>query len=152
MSGSFRYGLRSRFYGLFSQLPWSLVVTAIVLLPVIYFAESQTRILLVYIFIYWAATIGVVMLVKDIYAQRFLLEFSIQRCGISVRKNANNVVEYTWPQLSTIRSLRKKDRISRFTLEGRGVLLKFEDGFELPVFEQVSNYDSFNLMLKKMAL
>ena len=152
MTSSFRYGLRSRFYGLFSQLLWSLVITTIVLLPVIYYAQPETRTLLIYIAIYWAAVMSVIMLIKDIYAQRFLFEFSIQRCGISVRKNANNIVEYTWPQVRAIRSFHGKDKISRRTLEGNGVLLKFDDGFELPVFEQVSNYDEFNTILKRIAM
>lgn len=151
MFGSFQYGLKSRFYGLFSQLPWSLVVTAIVLLPVVYFAQAETRILLIHIALYWALAIGVLMFIKDLYVQRFLYEFSIQRCGITVRKNANNSVEYTWPQLRTIRSFHKKDKIARRTLESNGMLLKFDDGFELPVFEQVSNYDEFNSLLKRMS-
>jgi len=151
MSGSFQYGLRSRFYGLFSQLPWSLVITTIVLLPVIFYAEPEARILLMHIVIYWVLAMSVVMLIKDLYAQRFLFEFSIQRCGISVQTNAHTTVEYTWQQVRVIRLFHKKDRISRRTLEGNGVLLKFDDGFELPVFEQVSNYDQFNLMLKRMA-
>lgn len=152
MNSSFRYGLRSRFYGLFSQLPWSLVITTIVLLPVIYYAELETRTLLIHIAIYWAVAMSVIMLIKDIYAQRFLFEFSIQRCGISVRKNANTIVEYTWPQVRAIRSFHKKDKLSRRTLEGNGVLLKFDDGFELPVFEQVSNYDEFNSILKRIEM
>ena len=150
MSGSFQYGLRSRFYGLFSQLPWSLLVTAIVLVPVIYFAEPATQLLIIRIAIYWTLVMSVVMLAKDLYTQRYLFEFSIQRCGISVQKNTNTMVEYTWQQIRTIRSFHKKDKISRHTLEGSGVLLKFDDGFELPVFEQVSNYDEFNSILKRL--
>ncbi len=151
MSSSFQYGLRSRFYGLFSQLPWSLVVTTIVLLPVVYFVQQDTRILLIQIAIYWSLAISVLMLIKDLYVQRFLFEFSIQRCGVTVRKNADTMVEYSWSQLRAIRSFQQKDKISRRTLEGNGVLLKFDDGFELPVFEQVSNYDEFNSILKRMA-
>ncbi|MFK7795081.1 MAG: hypothetical protein AB8B89_07030 [Gammaproteobacteria bacterium] len=152
MPSSFQYGLKSRFYGLFSQLPWSLVVTTIVLLPVIYYAQQETRILLIHIAIYWCLAMSVLMLIKDLYAQRFLFEFSIQRCGVSVRKNADTIVDYSWSQLSAIRSFKQKDKISWRTLEGNGVLLKFDDGFELPVFEQVSNYDEFNLILKRMVM
>ncbi|MDW3094064.1 MAG: hypothetical protein R8G33_00150 [Gammaproteobacteria bacterium] len=151
MSGSFQYGFRSRFYGLFSQLPWSLFVTAIVLVPVVYLAEPATRELIIHIAIYWTLVMSVVMLFKDLYTQRYLFEFSIKRCGISVQKNPNTMVEYTWQQVRAIRSFHKKDKFSRRTLDGNGVLLKFDDGFELPVFEQVSNYDEFNSILKRIS-
>lgn len=150
MSGSYHYGLRSRFYGLFSQLPWSLVVTAIVLLPVAYTATPDTRILLVHLTIYWALTASILMLVKDLYAQRYLFEFSVQRCGISVRKNKGTIVEYGWEQLKVIRALKKSHRLTRGVMDGNGLLLKFDYGFELPVYEQVSNYDQFNVILNRL--
>ena len=151
MSASFRYGVISRFYGLFSQLPWSLVVTAIVLLPVAYYAEPSTRYLIIELTIYWALAIGLLLFARDLYMQRFLLEFSVRGRGIVIHKGENTIAEYKWEQLRTIRKFTKKDRLSRKTLEGEGLLLKFEDGFELPVFEQVSNYDQFNSILKKVA-
>lgn len=90
------------------------------------------------------------MLLKDLYSQRFLYEFSVQGRGIRVYKKSLLMAEYNWEQLKGIRVFEKKDKIARQTLESNGVLLKFEDGFELPVFERVSNYEGFNLILKKM--
>lgn len=150
MHDSFRYGLTSRFYGLFSQLPWSLLVTSIVLAPIVYFSEPATQAILIKAVIYWSLFIAVLMLLKDLYSQRFLYEFSVQGRGIRVYKKSLLMAEYNWEQLKGIRVFEKKDKIARQTLESNGVLLKFEDGFELPVFERVSNYEGFNLILKKM--
>jgi len=150
MVGSFRYGLKSRFYGLFSQLPWSLLVTSIVLAPLVYFSEPATKIIIIKVAIYWSLAISVLMLLKDLYAQRFLYEFSVQGRGIRVYKNSALLAEYNWEQLIAIRAFDKKDKIARQTLESKGVLLKFEDGFELNVFERVSNYEGFNLILNKV--
>ena len=152
MYGSFHYGLKSRFYGLFAQLPWSLVVTAIVLFPVVYCAESSTRILLIQLTIYWALVISIALLLKDLYMQRYLLEFSIQGRGISIYKNADTTIDYAWEQLRAIKSIGKKELKYYRTLDANGVLLKFEDGFELPVFERVSNYQKFSAILKKIVV
>ncbi|MFK8028152.1 MAG: hypothetical protein AB8C40_08865 [Gammaproteobacteria bacterium] len=150
MHDSFRYGLTSRFYGLFSQLPWSLLVTSIVLAPIAYFSEPLTQAILIKAVIYWSLFIAILMLLKDLYSQRFLYEFSIQGRGIRVYKKSALIAEYNWEQLKAIRVFEKKDKIARQILESNGVLLKFEDGFELPVFDRVSNYESFNLILKKV--
>ncbi len=150
MHDSFRYGLTSRFYGLFSQLPWSLLVTSIVLAPIAYFSEPLTQVILIKAVIYWSLFIAILMLLKDLYSQRFLYEFSIQGRGIRVYKKSALIAEYNWEQLKAIRVFEKKDKIARQTLESNGVLLKFEDGFELPVFDRVSNYETFNLILKKV--
>ena len=149
MHGSFHYGFKSRFYGLFSQLPWSLVITAIVLLPAAYYSNAATRVLLIQLTIYWALAIGVLLLLKDLYVQRYLFEFSVQRCGISVYKKSEVKVDYQWEQLKAIRVFNKKDKIARQSIESNGVLLKFEDGFELPVYERVSDYDKFSSILTK---
>jgi len=88
MYGSFQYGLKSRFYGLFSQLPWSLVITTIVLLPVIYNATAETRALIIEIALYWTLVLGAIMLIKDLFAQRFIFEFAIKGRGIRVFNKA----------------------------------------------------------------
>ena len=150
MVGSFHYGLKSRFYGLFSQLPWSLLVTSIVLVPVAYFSEPATQIILIKVTIYWLLAISILMLLKDLYVQRFLYEFSIQGRGIRVYKKSVLLAEYNWEQLKAIHAFEKKDKIARQTLESNGLLLEFEDGFELAVFERVSNYEKFNLILNKV--
>lgn len=150
MHGSFRYGFKSRFYGVFSQLPWSLVVTAIVLLPVAYYSNTATRVILIQLTIYWALAIGVLLLLKDLYVQRYLFEFSVQGREISVYKNSEVKVDCQWQQLKAIRAFNKKDKISRQSIESNGVLLKFEDGFELPVFERVSDYDKFSSILTEV--
>jgi|TARA_B110000238_G_scaffold198830_1_gene244462 hypothetical protein len=150
MNGSYRYGLRLRFYGLFSQLPWSLLVTSIALAPVAYFAEPATQTILIKVVIYWSLTISILMLLKDLYVQRSLYEFSVQGRGICVYKQSMLLAEYNWEQLKAIRGFEKKDKIARQSLESGGVLLKFEDGFELVVFERVSNYERFNLILNKV--
>ncbi len=150
MSGSFDYGLESRFYGLFSQLPWSLVVTAIILLPVIYFVDPSTRALLIEISIYWALVIGVILFIKDIYMQRYLRGFSIKGSGISIHVDEMTTQEYRWEELQVIKKINKKDSLSRKTLEAEGVMLKFKDGFEFPVFERVSDFELFKIILRKV--
>ncbi len=148
MHGSFHYGLKSRFYGLFSQLPWSLAVTAIIVLPVTYTASNETRLLVVEIALYWALFIAVLMLLKDLAAQKHIFEFDIKGRGITVYKKTATTVDYTWEQIIAIKPFSKKDNIARRAIESDGVLLKFEDGFELPVFEPVSNYKKFNNILR----
>ena len=150
MYGSFQYGLKSRFYGLFSQLPWSLVVTAIVLLPVIYFATPETRLLVIEIALYWSLVVGVLMLLKDLLAQKYIFEFVVQGRGITVYKKTDASVDYTWEQITSIKPFNKRHSIARRAIESDGVLLKFEDGFELPVFEPVSNYKTFNNILRSI--
>ena len=150
MYTSFRYGVLLRFYGLFAQLPWSLLVTGIILLPVIYFAESSTRALLIELTLYWALAVGLLLFARDLYMQRFLLEFSAGGRGILIHRGDKTIAEYSWRQLQAVKKITKKDSLSRKTLEGKGLMLKFEDGFELPVFEQLSNYDQFNLILKSV--
>ena len=150
MVGSFRYGLKSRFYGLFSQLPWSLLVTSIVLAPMAYFSETTTQVILLKVAIYWSLAMSILMLLKDLYVQRYLYEFSVQGRGICVYKKTKLFAEYNWDQLKVIRPFGEKDKIARQALESNGVLLKFEDGFELAVFERVSNYQRFNLILNKV--
>ena len=152
MYGTFQYGLKSRFYGLFSQLPWSLVVTAIVLIPVIYFALPATQILIVEIAIYWALVVGIAMFFKDLCAQKYLLEFTVRGRGITVHKKSQGSVDYRWEQITAIKPFSRKDSIARRAIESDGVLLRFEDGFELPVFEPVSNYQQFNSILKEIAV
>lgn len=95
MYGSFHYDLKSRFYELFAQLPWSLVVTTIILFPVVYCAEPSIRILLIQLTIYWALVVSIVLLLRDLYMQRYLLEFSVQRRGISIYKNSDTTIDYT---------------------------------------------------------
>lgn len=150
MYGSFQYGLKSRFYGLFSQWPWSLVITAIVLLPVAYNATVETRLLVIEIALYWSLVIGVLMLLKDLAAQQYIFEFAVKGRGITVYKKTDDSVDYTWEQIISIKPFSKRDRIARRAIESNGVMLKFEDGFELPVFERVSNYKTFNHILKEI--
>ena len=152
MKGSFEYGLTARFYGLFSQLPWSLVITAIILLPIAYNADRATQILITQLTIYWALIMGAVFLVKDIGMQRKLHKFSIQGRKILVYKKGNAAQEYYWDELVSIKSFSKKDSLARRMLESEGVVLKFKDGFELPVFNKVTNFELFSVMLKKMAM
>lgn len=152
MNGSFQYGLKSRFYGMFSQWPWSLVITLIVLSPFIYYANASTRALVLELVIYWALFIALVLFVKDLYAQRFLYEFSVKGRNISIYKNTQCITEYTFDELKAVRRFSKKDAFARRSLESDGLLLKFKDGFEMPVFERVSNYEKFNLFLKKLSL
>ncbi len=149
MSGSFEYGLKARFYGLFSQLPWSLVVTALILVPLAYTADSATRTLIIQLTTYWALLIGVVFLIKDLRMQRNLHAFSIQGSRISINLCNNVTQHYCWEELHSIKKISKKDSLSRRTLESEGVLLKFKDGFELPVFNKVTNFDLFSVILTK---
>jgi len=148
MIGSFQYGLKSRFYGMFSQLPWSLVITAIILMPIVFYASPESRLLIIKVSLYWSLAIGLLMFLKDISAQRYIFEFAIKGRGITVYKKANKSVSYTWEQVISIKPFAKTHRIARRAIESDGVLLKFEDGFELPVFAPVSNYKTFNNILK----
>ena len=77
MSGSFYYGLKTRFYGLFFQLPWSFFVTVCVLVPVTYTADQQTQTLLIELAVYWTLFVACVWSAKDIFAQRYLFEFKV---------------------------------------------------------------------------
>ncbi len=148
MQGSFHYGLRSRFYGLFSQLPWSLFITALLLLPAGYFATPQTRMLILELAIYWSLAIGIIMLFKDLTAQKYLFEFSVQGRGITVHNKTKAPVNYRWEQIISIKPFNRRHVIARRAIESEGVLLKFEDGFVLPVFKPVSNYQLFHQILK----
>ena len=148
MISSFEYGLKSRFYGLFSQLPWSLVVTAMILFPLVYFSGAETRLLIIELAIYWSLLVGVLMFVKDLYAQKYLFDFSVRGRGITVHKKSGDSVDYRWEQIRTIKSFNKKDAIAKRAIESDGIIVKFEDGFELPVFEPVTNYQKFNQILK----
>ena len=108
MYGSFQYGLKSRFYGMFSQWPWSLVITLIVLSPFVYYADTGTRQLVLELAIYWALFIALVLLAKDLYAQRFLYDFSVKGRSISIYKNTECVSEYTFDELKTVYRFSKK--------------------------------------------
>ena len=149
MSRSFEYGLKARFYGLFSQLPWSMVITALILFPLAYNADQATKELIIELTLYWALIIGVLFFFKDLHVQRKLLEFSIQGKGISIYLDKEITQNYSWEELRSVEKITKKDSLSRKTLEGEGVLLKFSDGFELPVFDKVSNFELFRVILKQ---
>ena len=150
MYGSFQYGLKSRLYGMFSQWPWSLVITLIVLSPFVYYADTGTRQLVLELAIYWALFIALVLLAKDLYAQRFLYDFSVKGRSISIYKNTECVSEYTFDELKTVYRFSKNDTLARRSIESDGIILKFKDGFEMPVFERVSNYEKLSLFLNKL--
>ena len=151
MYGSFQYDLKSRFYGMFSQWPWSLAITLIILSPFVYYADASTRELVIELTIYWALFIALVLLANDIYAQRFLYDFSVNGRSISIYKSTQCISEYTFDELKTVYKFSKNDTLARRSMESDGVLLKFKDGFEMPVFARVSNYEKLSLFLNKLS-
>ena len=152
MSGSFYYGLKARFYGVLFQLPWSFFVTLCVLLPCIFIADQSSRILLIELVIYWAALVALIWIAKDIYAQRFLFEFAINDQAMRVYKNKREISTYTLDQIRSVTSIKKDSLISRCTAGGSGLIIKFNDGLELPVLDQIKDFDKFNLIINKNAI
>ena len=152
MSGSFYYGLTARFYGVFFQLPWSFFVTLCVLIPVLYAADPQSRILLFELIIYWTMLIALIWIGKDIYAQRFLFEFAINDDAIRIYKNRQEISIYTLDQIKAVTRIDKNSAISRCTSGGGGLMLKFNDGLELPVLDQIKDYEKFNLIINRGAV
>lgn len=151
MSGSFYYGLKARFYGLFIQLPWSLFVTICVLMPVAYEADQQARSLLMELVIYWALFAALIWLIKDIYAQRFLLEFSIHDNHLCVYKNNTLITMYALNQIKVVKDISRDNMISRVA-SGGGVIVTFDDGCEIPVFNLITNYQKLNNILSSSAM
>ena len=152
MSGLFYYSLKARFYGVFFQLPWSFFVTLCVLFPIIYMADQSLRILLFELVIYWTLLVALVWIGKDIYAQRFLFEFTIKDHAIHVYKNRQEISKYDLDQIKSVKSIKKNSSISRYTSGGSGLILKFNDGLELPVLDQIKGYKKFSLIVNKSAV
>ena len=152
MSGSYCYGLKARFYGLFFQLPWSFFVTICVLLPVLYAGEQQTRVLLIELTICWTIFIACVWIAKDIFAQRFLFEFKINDGELYVYNKGKLISIYDIDQIEKITKIAKDSTVSRFTLGGSGLMIKFDDGREFPVLDQITGYKKFNNILQKTAV
>ena len=152
MSGSFYYGLKVRFYGVFFQLPWSFFVTLCVLFPIIYLADQSLRILLLELVIYWTVLVALVWIAKDIYAQRFLFEFAINDHAIRIYKKGQEISTYDLDQIKSVKLIKKNSSISRCTLGGSGLMLKFNDGLELPVLDQIKDYEKFSLIVNKSAV
>ena len=151
MSGSFYYGLKSRFYGLFIQLPWSIFVTICVLMPVAYVVDQQARSLLMELVIYWALLTALIWLIKDIYVQRFLLEFSIHDHHLRVYKNKTLITMYDLNQIKVVKDISSNNMISKVA-PGGGVIVTFDDGCEIPVFNQITNYQKLNNILSSKAM
>ena len=147
MSGSFYYGLKARFYGMIIQLPWSFFVTVIFLLPVIYVVDSPTQALLLQLIVYWTVFIALLWLIKDVRSQRILHSFKINGRYIHIFEKEHVVSTYSFDQIKTVRRINEDSAISRSTIGGSGVLLKFDDGRELPVLDQIINYSIFNFIL-----
>ena len=152
MSGSFCYGLKARFYGLFIQLPWSFFVTVCVLVPVAYTAEPPTRALLIQLTIYWTLFVACVWSAKDIFAQRYLFEFKVSDQFMRIYNKGQVVSTYHLDQIRSVRPFSKGSVVLRFTLGGNGLLIKFDDGRELPVLDQITDYEKFNHILQKSAI
>lgn len=151
MSGAFYYGLKARFYGLLFQLPWSFFVTVCVLMPVAYVADQQARSLLISLVIYWTLFTALIWLVKDIYTQRFLLDFVVREQHICVYKRKTLITMYALDQIKKVKEISKNSLISKTTL-GSGVIVTFDDGCEMPVFDQISNYQKLNDILLSNAV
>ena len=146
MSGSFYYGLKARFYGILFQLPWSFFVTVCVLMPVAYVVDQPARILLVELLVYWTLITAIFWLVKDLYAQRLLLEFSIRDGNLCVYKNKALFTMYGLGQIKKVKEISSNSKIARTTLCS-GVIVTFDDGCEIPVFDRISNYKKLNTIL-----
>ena len=152
MPGPFCYDLKARFYGLFIQLPWSFFITLCLLFPVLYGSSQQTRILLIELTIYWTLFATVLWTAKDIYTQRFLHEFSVNGGKIHVYKNRKWQTCYRLDQIKSVKSIARNSRISRRMLGAQGMMIKFEDGNELPVLNQITGYEKFNILLKRNSI
>lgn len=141
MNGLCYYELKSRFHGLFNRLPWTYFVTASLLLPIVILVENNTRALLIELMIYWALVISVIWLLNDLCHQKMLQEFAFDQRGIYVKKKDNTFIHYTWDCLTAIDSLAEYKY--RCLADGKGVSLRFDDGYTLKVFSFITNYKLF---------
>lgn len=151
MSGSFYYGLKARFYGVLFQLPWSFFVTVCVLMPVAYVVDQPARILLIELTVYWTLLIALVWLFKDIHTQRYLLEFSVDDQHLCVYKKRTLITMYALSQIKMIREFSKNSIFSNAALNG-GFVVTFNDGSEVPVFNQISDYRKLNKILSSSVI
>lgn len=145
MNGLCYYELKSRFYGLFKQLPKTYFVTASILLPVIFVVDNNTRALLIEMMIYWALVIAVIWLLNDLYHQKTLQEFAFDQRGIYVKQSDNTFMHYTWECLTGIDNLAQQS--PKYFTDRKGVLLSFDDGYTLKVFNHITNYKLFHTIL-----
>ncbi len=152
MSGSFCYGLKARFYGLFIQLPWSFFVTLCVLMPVFYVSNQEARALLIELVVYWTILVAVLWAVKDLYTQRYLYEFIISDDQIHAFKKGRLVACYPLDKIRSVKTFDRDSVISRRTLGAKGMMITFDDGSELLVSEKISNYENFNIILSSHSI
>lgn len=146
MSGSFYYSLKARFYGILFQLPWSFFVTVCVLMPVAYVAEQPARELLIQLTVYWTLIAAILWLAKDLYAQRFLLEFSVQDKYLCVYKNNALLTMYALDQIKKVKEIPKNSVLAKVAFNN-GIIVTFDDGYEIPVFDRISDYSKLNKIL-----
>ena len=151
MNGLCYYELKSRFYGLFNRLPYTYFVTASILLPVMFVVDHNTRAILIELMVYWALVLAAIWLLNDLYTQKTLQEFAFDQCGIYVKKEDNAVIYYTWECLTGIDSLQREKQTAKYFSSMDGVLLSFDDGYTLRVFNHITNYQRFqNILSSKM--
>ena len=151
MSGSFYYSLKARFYGIFFQLPWSFFVTACTLMPMVYAAEQHSRQLLIELIIYWTLFTALLWLAKDLYAQRFLLEFSIQDQHLCVYKKNRLIKIYTLDRIKKVKDISAKSTFFKAALSD-GVVVTFDDGSEIAVLKRISNYKKLRKIITANAM
>lgn len=152
MLGECYYQQKNRFYGLFIQLPWSFFVTMMLILPVYYMADVDTRALLIQIVAYWVCAVALLWYAKDKYVQNILREFSFAQDAIYVKRNSGLLERYTWKQIDNIRAFDKNSNLAKLSLSCGGVVLTFEDGYQLIVLRKIVNYEVFCSLLEKNIL
>ena len=151
MSGSFYYGLKARFYGLLFQLPWSFFVTVCVLTPVVYVVDHQVRSLLISLVIYWTLFTALIWLLKDLHTQRFLLDFVVRDQHLCVYKRNTLITMYALNQIKKVKKIPQNSLISKAAL-GSGVIVTFDDGCEMPIFDQISNFENLSDILQSRVI
>ena len=130
MSASFSYGLRARFYGLFVQAPWSLAITALIILPIAFFTWPEQQQLLLHLLIYWSLFLAIVWLVRDLMVQSEMMNIFIDEQAIVLANERSTARRYDWHELSSMRMMPVED----------GFFLRFADGSEVPVFKEIEGY------------
>ena len=152
MNGLCYYEFKSRYNGLLIKMPWSYLVTAVTLLPVIYVAEGDTRVLLIELLVYWACILATLWLLLDLYVQKTLQEFAFNQDGIFIKRGNDSIIYYDWGSIVAIATFNEREAKIVNSLHKEGLVLSFDDGFKLKVFDRVTNYSSFKKLIDNQML
>ena len=120
-------------------------------MPMVYAAEQHSRQLLIELIIYWTLFTALLWLAKDLYAQRFLLEFSIQGKHLCVYKKNRLIKIYTLNRIKKVKDISAKSTFFKAALSD-GVVVTFDDGSEITVLKRISNYKKLRKIITANAM